>query len=60
MMMDDNRTGQGRPATGGSYAQASSSAQAGTDRAASATASAKDVAGSAVDQAKNQASSLGG
>ena len=58
--MDDNRTGQGRPATGGSYAQASSSTQAGMDRAASAAASAKDVAGSAAGQAKDQASSLVG
>lgn len=58
--MDDTRTGQGQPAAGGVYAQASSSARAGAGQAASAAASAKDAASGAVDQAKDQASSLVG
>ena len=58
--MDDTKTGQDRPAAGGAYAQASSTAQVGMDQAASAATSAKQGATGAVDQAKGQASSLVG
>lgn len=58
--MDEPKPGQGRPNASGSYAQASSEARAGLDRATGAAASVKDAAGGAAGQAKEQAASLAG
>lgn len=57
--MEDPNIPNRQPSTGGDlYAQASSQAQHGFDKASDAAASAKDAAGEAVGQAKDQASSL--
>ena len=56
--MEDSKAGSGQPGASSEYALASS--EAGADRFASASASAKDAVGEAAGQAKEQASSLVG